>query len=171
MHDVGKTVTHVINEKGDHTYHGHDEAGAVLAEKILLGLKADSHLIEAVKEMVDNHMKFREVKEMRRSTLARFMARPTFDDELKLHWADCMSSNRNLDNYNYCLEMKDKVFVKAEEPKILSVITGDDLIHLGYVPGPLFKILLKKTHDYMMDNSLTSKEEAIKYVKNWRWVQ
>ena len=38
---------------------------------------------------------------MRIARLKRFMARPTFVDELELHRVDCASSHGMLDNYEF----------------------------------------------------------------------
>ena len=56
--------------------------------------------------MVRQHMVFKDVPRMRVAKLKRFMARPTFDDELELHRVDCASSHRMLDNYEFLLRKR-----------------------------------------------------------------
>ena len=40
------------------------------------------------------------------------------------------------------------------------LLTGDDLIAMGYDPGPLFKVALREVEDRQLDGSLTSPAEA-----------
>ena len=52
-------------------------------------------------EMVRQHMVFKDTPNMRVAKLKRFMARPTFADELELHRVDCQSSHAMLDSRMY----------------------------------------------------------------------
>src|SRR5207244_6481572 len=61
------------------------------------------------------YMVFKDVPRMRVAKLKRFMARPTFEDELELHRVDCASSHAMLDNYEF-LQRKKEEF--ANEPII-----------------------------------------------------
>jgi len=168
LHDVGKNGTLGTSLKGEPTYYGHDSVGAGMAEQILKDLNADNKLINAVVEMTANHMKFRFAKEMKKSKLARFIYRPTFNDELHLHVADCMASNKNLENFRFIKKVKEELDKPKEEVKMPQVITGDDLIEWGYVPGPEFKTMLKETHDYLIEHNVplieNSKERARLFV-------
>ena len=44
------------------------------------------------------------------------------------------------------------------------MITGRDLISLGYEPGPLFGIILASVEDYHLENPRLTIEEAREYV-------
>ena len=46
-------------------------------------------------------MRFMNVQDMRVAKLKRFMARPTFQEEMELHRVDCASSNGLTDNYDF----------------------------------------------------------------------
>ena len=71
---------------------------------------------------------------MRVAKLKRFMARPTFEEELELHRVDCASSHRMLDNYEFLLRKREEF---ANEPIIPPpLVRGDDLIALGLKAGP-----------------------------------
>ena len=71
--------------------------------------------IEAAVEMVRQHMVFKDTPKMRVAKLKRFMARPTFNEELELHRVDCESSHRMLDNYEFLLRKREEF---ANEPII-----------------------------------------------------
>ena len=44
------------------------------------------------------------------------------------------------------------------------LVTGDDLLRLGFVPGPLFKELLQETRDLYVEGALKSREEALAHL-------
>ena len=71
--------------------------------------------IDATVEMVRQHMVFKDVPHMRVAKLKRFMARPTFEEELELHRVDCASSHRMMENYEFLLHKRDEF---ANEPII-----------------------------------------------------
>ena len=134
LHDVAKPVTATIDETGRIRFSGHDRAGAEMAEEIMRRLRFSGVEIEATVEMVRQHMVFKDVPKMREAKLKRFMARPTFDDEMELHRVDCEGSHRMLDNYEFLLRKREEF---ANEPIIPPpLVRGDDLIALGLKPGP-----------------------------------
>jgi poly(A) polymerase len=48
------------------------------------------------------------------------------------------------------------------------LVTGDDLIALGYSPGPLFREILDAVETEQLEGRLTTPESARKYVtENW----
>lgn len=172
LHDVGKTKTHEVDEQGKYTFYGHDVVGAEMAESILRDLKADTQLIETVKTMVLHHMRFRFVQKMKRSSLAKFVYRPTFEEELELHRVDCLSSSKVMDNYKYLQPGGIRETLKLPPVVVQplpNAINGDDLIALGLQPGPLFKQILSNTQNYLIDNSLPltseSKVLALEYIQ------
>uniref|UniRef100_A0A7C4JRL4 CCA-adding enzyme C-terminal domain-containing protein n=1 Tax=Thermodesulfobacterium geofontis TaxID=1295609 RepID=A0A7C4JRL4_9BACT len=44
-------------------------------------------------------------------------------------------------------------------------MTGDDLIKLGFKPGPLFKEILQDVEIQILEKKLVSKEELLEYIK------
>src|SRR5262249_11109236 len=95
--------------------------------------------------------------------LKRFMARPTFNDELELHRVDCESSHRMLDNYEFLVRKREEF---ANEPIIPPpLVRGDDLIALGLKPGPKFGEILEAVEARPLEGSLRSHEEALEWVK------
>jgi len=74
---------------------------ARITEAIMRRLRFSNDEIEATIEMVQNHMVFKDVQNMRVARLKRFMARPTFQDEMALHRVDCLGSHGMLDNHAF----------------------------------------------------------------------
>src|SRR4029077_908350 len=99
---------------------------------------------------------------MRVARLKRFMARPTFDDELKLHRVDCLGSHGSLDNYEFLRRRREEF---ASEPLIPPpLLTGHDLIALGWKPGPNFKAALDAAQVRQLEGTLRTREEALSWV-------
>ncbi len=160
LHDIGKPPTFTYDQSEDRIrFNGHDRVGAKMATSILSRLRFSNATIEAVSSMVANHMNFMNVQKMRTAKVKRFMARPTFEDEMELHRVDCASSNGLTENYDF-LRQKEKDF--ASEPLIPPpLVSGKDLIDLGVSPGPAFKKILGQIQNDQLEGILTSREEAL----------
>jgi poly(A) polymerase len=163
FHDLGKPPTMERDHTGRIRFSGHESVSAQMTEKIMRRLRFSNEEIEATTAMVQNHMVFKDVQNMRVSRLKRFLARPTFDDELELHRVDCLASHGNLDNYEF-LKRRDEDL--ANEPLIPPpLVTGHDLIALGWKPGPKFKTILEAVQVRQLEGILRTREEAISWVE------
>ena len=163
LHDVAKPVTSRVDETGRIRFNEHDRIGAAMAESIMERLRFSRAEIDAVAEMVRQHMVFKDVPRMRVAKLKRFMARPTFEEELELHRVDCASSHRMMDNYEFLLQKREEF---ANEPIIPPpLVRGDDLIALGMKPGPKFGEILEAVETRQLEGALKDREEALDWVK------
>jgi tRNA nucleotidyltransferase/poly(A) polymerase len=163
FHDVAKPRTATVDETGRIRFSGHDRLGAEMTEEIMRRLRFSGAEIEDTVEMVRQHMVFKDVPKMRVAKLKRFMARPTFGDELELHRVDCVGSHRMLDNYEFLLRKREEF---ANEPIIPPpLVRGDDLIALGLKPGPKFSEILEAVETRQLEGSLSTREEALEWVK------
>lgn len=163
FHDLGKPPTMERDQTGRIRFSGHESVSAQMTEKIMRRLRFSNEEIEATTAMVQNHMVFKDVQNMRVSRLKRFLARPTFDDELELHRIDCLASHGNLDNYEFLKRRSEDL---ANEPLIPPpLVTGHDLIALGWKPGPKFKAVLDAVQVRQLEGVLRTREEAITWVE------
>src|SRR6184192_2592813 len=163
FHDVAKPVTATVDDTGRIRFNEHDRIGAQMTEAIMRRLRFSRAEIDAVVEMVRQHMVFKDVPNMRVAKLKRFMARPTFEEELELHRVDCESSHRMLNNYEFLLRKKEEF---ANEPIIPPpLVTGNDLIALGMKPGPRFGEILEAVETRQLEGALKTREEALEWVK------
>ena len=163
FHDIGKPRTASVDEEGRIRFNGHDRIGAEMTEGLMERLRFSRAEIDATVEAVRQHMVFKDVPNMRLARLKRFMARPTFADELELHRVDCASSHGMLDNYEF-LQRKQEEF--ANEPIIPPpLVRGDDLIALGMKPGPRFGEILEAVETRQLEGTLRDREEALAWVK------
>jgi poly(A) polymerase len=163
LHDVAKPVTAKVDPAGRIRFNEHDRVGAAMTEQIMERLRFSRAEIDATVEMVRQHMVFKDVPKMRVAKLKRFMARPTFEEELELHRVDCQSSHGLMDNYEF-LQQKREEF--ANEPIIPPpLVTGDDLIALGMKPSPKFGEILEAVETRQLEGALKDRQQALDWVK------
>jgi putative nucleotidyltransferase with HDIG domain len=164
LHDIGKRPTQTFDPQDNRIrFNGHDRVGAEMAEQVLTRLRFSRAEIDAVVEVVRNHMVFKDVQRMRPARLRRFMARETFPLEIELHRIDCQSSHGSIENYHF---LKDKAAEFSADPLIPPpLLTGRDLIALGLEPGPLFGKILEAVETAQLENEIATKEEALELAK------
>jgi poly(A) polymerase len=163
LHDVAKPVTVQVDATGRIRFNEHDRIGAAMTEQVMERLRFSRAEIDATVEMVRQHMVFKDVPKMRVAKLKRFMARPTFDEEMELHRVDCESSHRILDNYEFLLRKREEF---ANEPIIPPpLVRGDDLITLGLKPGPRFGEILEAVETRQLEGTLNDRQEALEWIK------
>ena len=163
FHDVAKPVTASVDETGRIRFNGHDRIGAEMTNQIMERLRFSRAEIDATTEMVRQHMVFKDVPNMRVAKLKRFMARPTFSEELELHRVDCASSHQMLDNYEFLLQKREEF---ASEPMIPPpLVRGDDLIAMGLKPGPKIGEILEAVQTRQLEGAFPDREAALAWVK------
>ncbi len=161
LHDIGKPPTMRITDRI--RFNNHHRVGSNMSREVMHRLKCSNNLTDDVCECVDNHMNFINVTNMRLSKLKRFLARPTLEDELNLHWADCMASHGGVENYDFIREKQQEYAHDIIKPDPL--IGGKDLIKLGFKPGPLFGKILDKVYDLQLEDEIKNRDEALDWVK------
>jgi poly(A) polymerase len=165
LHDVGKAVTRSEDERGVHFY-GHVEKGGKIADAILRRLKFSGADTETILALIANHMRFMHVRQMKVSTLKRFLRLPDFDLHLALHRLDCLGSHGMLDYEVFCRQALADLPGEALHPPRL--LTGHDLQAMGFTAGPLFKEILRSLEDAQLGGEISTSEEARRWVLE-RW--
>jgi poly(A) polymerase len=161
LHDVGKPPTFRVAPDRIR-FDGHVEVGVKMAAEICRRLRFSNYETDQILALVDNHMRFADVQRMKQSTLKKFLRLSAFDEHLELHRIDCLSSNGNLDSFEYSREQMRSMPPEAIRPTPL--ITGRDLIEAGYEPGPRFKEVLAAVEDAQLEGRLASREAAMEFV-------
>src|SRR5437660_3296708 len=164
LHDVGKPPTfQSAQETGDRIRcNNHVEVGVRMTEAICRRLRFSNEDTEQILALVDNHMKFAAVEEMRTSTLKKFVRLPHFEQHLELHRLDCLTSHGHLDSYEFV-----KRFLEVTPPEQVRperLLTGDDLQEMGFRPGPLFAQILRALEDGQLEGQIKTRKEAEEYV-------
>ena len=165
LHDVGKppTFTPPKTDRDRIRFDNHCEVGARMAEAVGQRLRLSNKQLEIVIGLVRDHLKFKDVKQMRESTLKRFLRQPHFAEHLELHRLDCLASHGDLTNWQFCRKKLTELPPEVIRPARL--LTGDDLIRLGYSPGSLFAEILTAVEDAQLEGRITTREEAIALVE------
>lgn len=163
LHDIAKPATFTVDETGRIRFNGHDKLGAEMTGEILRRLKFPNDVIEPTQVAVEHHMVFKDVKKMKKSTLKRMMARPTWADELALHRIDCLGSNGLLDNYEF---MQAKAEEFSHEPLIPQpLINGRDLMALGWQAGKQLGAVLTEVQNAQLEGIISTKDEALTWLR------
>jgi len=162
LHDVGKPPTFRVAPDRIR-FDGHVEVGVKMAAEICRRLRFSNGDTSQILGLVQNHMRFGFVQQMKESTLKKFLRLPGFDEHLELHRMDCLSSNGIVESYEYAREKLRSIPPDAIRPQPL--ITGQDLIEAGYEPGPRFKEILGTVEDAQLEGRLASPEAAMDYVR------
>jgi len=162
FHDLGKPATRVVDETGRIRFNGHEGVSSEISMKIMQRLRFSNEVIDAVIPAVRLHMSFKDVPNMRVATLKRMMARPTFEEELELHRVDCLASHGMLDNHATLVARREDF---GREPLIPEpLVTGHDLIALGWKPGKRFADVLQAVQTRQLEGTLSSREEALAWI-------
>jgi tRNA nucleotidyltransferase/poly(A) polymerase len=166
LHDVGKPPTfRPISETGDRIrFDGHASVGERMGEAICRRLRFSNEDTEQIVALIANHMRFKDVDRMRSATLKRFVRMPRFDEHLELHRLDCTSSHRHLKAYNFVQTMLAETPHEAIHPPKL--LTGEDLLAMGYRQGPVFGQILGTLEDAQLEGKIETKEDAEQFVRS-----
>ncbi len=81
---------------------------------------------------------------------------------MALHRADCLASHGNLSTYEYVRQKQSET--PPEKIRPIPLVTGNDLIAEGRVPGPKFREILSAVEDAQLEGRLTSREAALEFV-------
>ena len=162
LHDVGKPPTFRVAPDRIR-FDGHVEVGVAMAHEICRRLHFSNDDTEQIEALVANHMRFKDVERMKDSTLKRFLRLPRFNEHMELHRIDCNASHGGLDLYNFVAEKLRTTPPEDIRPE--PMLTGKDLIAMGYAPGPRFKEILAAVEDAQLEGRLHSGQEAAEWVK------
>lgn len=165
LHDVGKPPTfRSASETGDRIrFDNHVDVGVRMTEEICRRLRFSNDDTSQIAALVANHMKFKDVSQMRSSTLKRFVRLPRFAEHLELHRLDCLSSHGKLDAYNAVRDFLAQTPAAVVRPSRL--LSGDDLLEMGYTPGPQFQKMLLSLEDAQLDETVQTREQALAFLR------
>lgn len=162
LHDVGKPATFRVAPDRIR-FDNHVEVGVKIAEQICRRMRFSNNETEQILALVDNHMRFMDAMRMKKATLKRFLRLPGFDEHMALHRADCLASHRNLTTYEFIREKQKETPPENMRPSPL--VTGDDLIAQGHVPGPKFREILNAVEDAQLEGRLPTRDAALEFIR------
>jgi poly(A) polymerase len=168
LHDIGKPATYQPPNPaiaGDRIrFNGHVEVGVRIAEDVLNRLKFSNEEKAQILALIKNHMRFGDIRQMKQSTLKRFLRLAQFDEHLELHRLDASSAHGDLTLYNFARAEYEAE--PAPDLRPAPLLTGSDLIAAGYRPSPQFKPMLALAEDAQLEGSATSRAEALALIQS-----
>jgi len=162
LHDVGKPPTFRVAPDRIR-FDGHVEVGVKMAEEICRRLRFSNVDTEQTLALIRQHMRFGDLQRMKESTLKKFLRLPKIEEHIEQHRLDCLASHGDLSLYDFAREKLAAMAPEAMRPTPL--VTGADLIALGYEPGPQFKKILAALEDEQLEGRLESKEQALTWAR------
>jgi poly(A) polymerase len=181
LHDLGKAATMAEGTEYK-TFYGHPEQSqkqfGVIADRYRLST-GEKYFID---RMIGSHMRpLYLVQEGIRKTLThRALIRYVRESGQELSGifllalADSLAAqgkekpkdleDRLMDLWRKALSIRDEVIRPLE--KIPPLVSGRDLIELGMKPGPLFKTMLSEIQDEQLEGKISSREQALEWVKS-----
>jgi poly(A) polymerase len=166
LHDVGKPPT-FVPATGPGTrirFDGHAEVGTRMAENICRAFRFSNEDTDQIESLVANHMRFKDVGQMRPATLKRFVRLPRFEEHMELHRLDCQSSHRSLDAYD--LVQRFLAETPPDQVRPPKLVTGDDLKDMGMRPGPRFKEILLAVEEAQLDGRFSDRQTALEFARS-----
>jgi poly(A) polymerase len=157
LHEVGNPSAYSSNSSH---WAGQAQEGGKISEAIARRLKMSNEEIARIVDLVSTHPDFLHINEKRESAQRRLLCKPHIADHLELLRVHCLGSQSSLDIYSRCLEKRED-YRQNLEP----LIKGEDLIEMGYFPGPIYGEILRTVEDLQFEGLLKTREEAIQHIK------
>jgi len=181
LHDIGKPAT--TNERG--LSHGHSEAGTEPARQFLERLTTDKEIIDTVVQIVELHLVplqyHHQREELKDSTLRRMI------NKHGTHFLNLLSAVSEADALGRRHRQPDGSTIKptneanewfranikrvseesgsTPEGRIKPLVTGNDLLDLGFVQGRRIGEVLQDIKRQQEEGKLTDKKEALDYIQ------
>ena len=133
-------------------------------ERIVERLKFSRAEMHHILDLVENFPRFSEVPKMSISELKRFFRLDRFEDHLRLAKIHAQAAGETLANYEYAWAKRQEWSDDQIWPE--PIVTGNDLIAMGFTPGPMFKEILTRVEDEQLEDRLKSREQALDFVKS-----
>ena len=163
LHDICKPETFVRGEDGRISFRGHEARGRGRTEELLTRLRFPKRQTERVSDLVGQHMRFAQVDRMKQSKLRQFLGQPDIALHLRLHEADCGASHGKLDLLEFCRE---KLAAFGAEPVLPPpLLSGRDLLKLGYSQGPDLGRMLRWVREEQLEGRLDDAVSAAREVQ------
>ena len=164
LHDISKPRCRAPAPDGRVTFYGHTDQGAEMAAEIMARLRRPRAVQERVAYLVRNHLRLCMAPRMRPATLKRMLAEDGFDELMQVALLDAFASSSYLGYWHFCRRAMSAMTAAEIRPPRL--IGGDDLIGMGFAPGPRFKAILKDVEDQQLDGALATRDDALEYVRS-----
>lgn len=179
-HDLGKintTKTEFIEKykRNVVTSRGHEKSGGELAAEFLESIGTDNKVKEKVIKLTENHLAHININSIKKEKgksgavikLSRRLDPATIKELSYLSEAD--SGGRPPLKQGQHPAMKKVLDIAARHDafsnKVTPLIYGKDLIKLGYKPGVIMGVIIRKVEEMREDGIITDKNQALKFIE------
>ena len=134
-----------------------------IAERIVQRLKFSRAEMHHIVALVENLPRFYKVRQMSVSSLKRFFRLNRFEDHVELARIYRTARGENLADVHFVLSKSAEWTAQDIFPDPL--VTGDDLIAMGFKPGPAFKEILIRLEEEQLEGRISERQKALEFVK------
>jgi len=134
-----------------------------LVEAIVERLKFSRSEMHHIVALVENLPRFSRIRQLTVSRLKRFIRVERFEDHCELSRIHAEAAGEEPVDWAYAVDKR--THWSDEEIWPPPLMTGNDLIAMGFPPGPHFKEILTRVEDEQLEGRLTSHEDAMEYVR------
>lgn len=171
LHDIGKPLCKVTDEKGIDSFYCHPKESKNIAGKLLKRLKYDNKTVEKVTNFIEYHdsdiSSSRDIKRMLNK-----LGEKDFRKLLKVKYGDLSARNPEfaIEKIEKLKKVEDTLETILKEDECYSMsqlkVNGEDLKHIGIKEGKAIGHMLNVLLDMVIqDNSLNTKEKLLKIVR------
>lgn len=175
LHDIGKPRTREITPKGV-TFHHHEVVGAHMTEARLKELRYPSKVVEEVKQLVYQHLRFHTFRLGWSDRAVRRYVRdagPLLERLNKLVRADCTTRNPNKARQlsKRMDDLEERIVDLSSREELASLrpaLDGNEvMVHLGIKPGRVIGDALDFLMEIRLDEGEIDKDEAFRRLDAW----
>jgi poly(A) polymerase len=167
LHDIGKSKTFSIDEFSLVHYYGHSQKGVELLDNIGERLKLSKKEIIFLKKLIGNHMyPINFIQNPVVNPIYKLILRVKDDVPglILLFMADQISIKGTIENLDWYRKILNEFFKIKNTPKPL--LTGNEIMEIfNLKPSPLIGKLKEKLIEAQINNKISTREEAIKYIE------
>jgi poly(A) polymerase len=174
FHDIGKQDTYSKDEKGRVHFYYHEAFSAQSAERIMERLRFSNLMENKILHLIKNHMRILNLSQETKETALRRLVNQIGDETpllVLLSLADKEASRGILSVQNdevvekHCLRILE-LFREKDIVHPPPLITGHDVMALGYSSGPRVGQILSHIRHKQVEGEIKNREEALKVLKD-----
>ncbi|MGB9628240.1 MAG: CCA tRNA nucleotidyltransferase [Thermodesulfobacteriota bacterium] len=173
FHDLGKQETYSKDEKGEIHFYFHESSSSQLAEKIMERLHFSTTMKKRISHIIQNHMRILNLNRETKDHALKRLVNQIGDDVplLILHTLADKEASRGILSIQidevietHCIKLlqffKEKTIVN---PPVL--VTGYDVMALGYSSGPKIGEILKFIREKQIEGEIKTREDALQILR------
>ncbi len=167
LHDIGKPASRALDERGDWTFHRHEETGRRMAKDILSRLRYPNSIVDTVTHLVGEHM-FHYEDDWSDAAVRRFIrrvGRKNIEDLFVLRRADMYATRKERPADTALMPFLSRIEAEDARGSAISLkdlaVNGKDLAAAGIVKGPWMGRILSELLECVTDSPDMNNREAL----------